>query len=79
MAGLLEGRYQVSFSVNRLQLILNSGSPGPGGDGGEVRLQLTWTAGNWAATSHRGRAQSLHDSRPRRAGDARINNSCPKD
>lgn len=39
MAGLLEGRYQVSFSVNSLQLILNSGAPGPGG--GEVWLQLT--------------------------------------
>lgn len=33
-AGLLEGRYQVSFSVNSLQLILNSGSPGLRGGGG---------------------------------------------
>lgn len=32
-AGLLEGRYQVSFSVNSLQLILNSGSPGLRGGG----------------------------------------------
>ena len=30
MAGLLRGRYQVSFSVDSLELILNSGSPGHG-------------------------------------------------
>lgn len=34
VAGLLEGRYQVSFSVNSLQLILKSGSPGHGVAGG---------------------------------------------
>lgn len=34
MAGLLEGRYQVSFSVNSLRLILNSGPPGRDGGGG---------------------------------------------
>lgn len=43
MAGLLEGRYQVSFSVNSLRLILNSGPPGH--DGGEVWLQWTLAGG----------------------------------
>lgn len=44
MAGLLQGRYQVSFSVNSLQLILNSGSPGHGA-GRLVGLQLTLASG----------------------------------
>ena len=43
VAGFLRGRYQVSFPVDSLELILNSGSPGHGmGVGGRlVGLQLT--------------------------------------